>query len=153
MTDEEPEDESEAAEEERSTKTEPHAEVITVEQPGQAEPAESAREMSERVEIANRNAPTLGELVLSYPSRDVALVLDGATAARALKVFAQPELRRRLQDELVLGEASMTNPWVAFDLRELMAVSWYPNLPSPGTQRMTVDPPTVEREPAASAPG
>lgn len=93
------------------------------------------------VTIADINRITLGELVLSYPARDVTLMLDGATAARVLAAYARPERRGRLQDYLNIETSTMRNQWSSFDLENLLAVSWYPGLPSKAAGRMTVDPP------------
>ena len=93
------------------------------------------------IDTATVNRVTLGELMLHYPARDVALALDGATAARVLAAFARPEQRRRLQDTIDTETSSMRNLWATFDLESLLAVSWFPSLPSKAAQRMTVDPP------------
>lgn len=87
------------------------------------------------------NLLTIGELVLAYPERDVTLTLDGASAARVLAAFARPERRRFLQDQLSTTESPMRNLWATFDLDSLLAVSWYPQLPTKATSRMTIDPP------------
>lgn len=55
------------------------------------------------------NQATLGELTLSYPARDVVLVLDGLTAARVIAAFADPARRTRLQDQLDTASSSMRN--------------------------------------------
>jgi hypothetical protein len=104
------------------------------------------------------NQATLGELTLSYPARDVVLVLDGLTAARVIAAFADPARRTRLQDQLDTATSSMRNLWASFDLDQLLAVSWMPHLPTRATSRMTVDPPNPHAasetgEPAAAVAG
>ena len=94
------------------------------------------------VTVADINLVTLGELVLSYAARDVTLILDGATAARVLAAYARPERRGRLQDYLDIETSTMRNQWASFDLENLLAVHWYPGIPSRATSRMTVDPPS-----------
>lgn len=97
--------------------------------------------LEEMVGTMAANQLTLGELTLSYPARDVVLVLDGVTAARVIAAFANPARRVRLQDELDTASSSMRNLWATFDLDRLLAVSWMPQLPTRATSRMTVDPP------------
>jgi hypothetical protein len=96
------------------------------------------------------NRLTIGEVTLSYPSRDVVLTLDGVTAARILAAFADPARCERLQDRLDTGTSSMQNSWITFDLDSLLAVSWTPQLPSTATSRMTVDPPSTTPRPSDS---
>lgn len=122
-------------------------------------PETAAAEQLERtLDTIAANQATLGELTLSYPARDVVLVLDGLTAARVIAAFADPERRARLQDQLDMASSSMRNLWASFDLDQLLAVSWMPQLPTRAASRMTVDPPNPHAtsgaaDPAAAAVG
>jgi hypothetical protein len=110
--------------------------------------------LADAVDTETVNRVTLGELVLHYPTRDVVLALDGATAARVVAAFAKPERRRHLQDTLDTTSSSMRNLWATFDLDSLLAVSWLPGLPSKASKRMTVDPPSpTELAEPTTAPG
>ena len=93
------------------------------------------------VTVADVNRSTFGEVLLHFPERDVAIVLDGATAARVVAAFAQPRLRSLLQDRIDVETSVMTNLWASFDLSRLLGVSWLPGLPSEARDRMTIDPP------------
>ena len=110
-----------------------------------ASPPDAETAAADQLEHALRtiatNQATLGELTLSYPTRDVALVLDGLTAARVLAAFADPARRSDLQDEINTATSPMRNLWASFDLDQLLAVSWMPGLPTRAMSRMTVDPP------------
>ncbi len=118
------------------------------------DPATAAADQLERtLGIIEANQLTVGELTLSYPARDVVLVLDGLTAARVLAAFADPARRTRLQDELDTATSSMRNLWASFDLDQLLAVSWMPGLPTRATSRMTVDPPNPHASAAAADAG
>lgn len=121
--------------------TPPSTAVVTTEPP--AAESELTYTTVEELDTDAMNRLTVGELVLSYPARDIVLALDGATAARVIAAFARPERRRYLQDVLNTKTSTMRNLWSSFDLDSLLAVSWYPELPSRSTQRMTVDPPSV----------
>jgi hypothetical protein len=114
-------------------------------------------QLEQTLDTIAANQATMGELTLSYPARDVALVLDGLTAARVVAAFADPSRRSSLQDELNAA-SSMRNLWASFDLDRLLAVSWMPGLPDRATSRMTVDPPNPHAsvdsaETAAAAAG
>lgn len=120
--------------------------------------AEAAADRLERtLGTIAENQATLGELTLSYPARDVVLVLDGLTAAKVLAAYADPVKRTRLQDEVDTATSSMRNVWASFDLDQLLAVSWMPGLPTRALSRMTVDPPnphsTVTADPVGAAAG
>ncbi len=110
-----------------------------------------ADQLERTLGIIEANQLTVGELTLSYPARDVVLVLDGLTAARVLAAFADPGRRTRLQDELDTATSSMRNLWASFDLDRLLAVSWMPGLPTRSMSRMTVDPPNPHASTAADA--
>lgn len=98
--------------------------------------------------VAEVNKVTLGELTVHFQSRDVTLVVDGATASRVLRVFARPQRRRALQDVLT-EESAMVNVWATLDLHQAIAVSWMPGVPSPIEGRMTFDPPVYHDGSAA----
>lgn len=110
-----------------------------------ASPSDAGAAAADRLErtlgTIAENQATLGELTLSYPARDVVLVLDGLTAAKVLAAYADPVKRTRLQDEVDTATSSMRNVWASFDLDQLLAVSWMPGLPTRALSRMTVDPP------------
>lgn len=114
--------------------------TAVVASPSSAEIAAADR-LERTLDTITANQATLGELTLSYPARDVVLVLDGLTAARVIAAFADPTRRARLQDQLDTASSSMLNLWASFDLDQLLAVSWMPQLPTRATSRMTVDPP------------
>lgn len=118
------------------------------------DPETAAADRLERtLGIIEANQLTVGELTLSYPARDVVLVLDGLTAARVIAAFADPARRTRLQDELDTATSSMRNLWASFDLDQLLAVSWMPGLPTRAMSRMTVDPPNPHASAAAADAG
>ncbi len=103
--------------------------------------APATDQLERAVGTITANQLTVGELTLSYPARDVVLVLDGPTAARVIAAFADPSRRSSLQDPLDTATSSMRNLWASFDLDRLLAVSWIPQLPTRAMSRMTVDPP------------
>lgn len=103
---------------------------------------DAADELERLLGTVTANQLTLGEVTLSYPARDVVLVLDGVTAARVIAAFADPARRTRLQDRLDTATSSMRTMWASFDLDQLLAVSWMPQLPTRAASRMTVDPPS-----------
>jgi hypothetical protein len=120
-------------------KKEQRPSTALVESPSSAEAA--ADRLERTLDTITANQLTVGTLTLSYPSRDVVLILDGLTAAKVLAAFADPARRPRLQDHIDTATSSMQNLWASFDLGQLLAVSWMPGLPTPALSRMTVDPP------------
>ena len=79
----------------------------------------------------------LGVLTLHFPSRDVALVVDGGAASAALDFFAR-QRHRPDTSHFVPGVSSMRAAWFSF-AEEAMAVSWEPGLPRPAA-RPVIDP-------------
>jgi hypothetical protein len=111
--------------------------------PSDARAAAAADRLERTLSTIAENQATLGELTLSYPARDVVLVLDGLTASKVLAAFADPARRTRLQDQIDTATSSMRNLWASFDLDQLLAASWVPGLPTRALSRMTVDPPNT----------
>jgi hypothetical protein len=93
-----------------------------------------------RLHLPSRlNAHIGGRVTLHFGSRDVVLPVDGATALRIVAHYRSPE-RSELADVLNPHTSSASNAWMAFDLREPLAVSWQPDL-ARRTTRTTFDPP------------
>lgn len=82
-----------------------------------------------------------GELTLHYPSRDVALALDGASALRLLTMFWRRS-GSGLADVMDPGRTSALGAWIVLDLTEPMAMSWRPTL-GPNARRTALDPPVA----------
>jgi hypothetical protein len=94
-----------------------------------------------RVEL---NRLEFGQLYLHTVARDVVVPLDGDSAARVMAVFAGTGQRRVMRDLMSPLLSDMGNLWLAVDLREVVAISWIPGLPSTGDRVMTVDPAVPE---------
>lgn len=84
----------------------------------------------------------LGELTLHFPARDVTLIVDGLAAAIAMDAFARRQ--RSSVPAFRVGQSSMRNSYFAFDLREALAVSWWPGISRP-LERPIIDPVAPER--------
>lgn len=93
---------------------------------------------------AELNRLELGQLYLHTVSRDVVVPLDGESAARVMAVFAGTGRRSVMRDVMSPALSNMGNLWLAVDLREVVAISWIPRLPSTADRVMTVDPPVPE---------
>lgn len=89
---------------------------------------------------AELNRLEFGQLYLHTVSRDVVVPLDGDAAARVMAVFAGTGRRSVMRDLMSPLLSDMGNLWLAVDLREVVAISWIPGLPSTGDRVMTVDP-------------
>lgn len=108
---------------------------------GESEAAAEGAAPQAAVETAtgyDTNALVFGRLVLHYESRDVTLILDGASALRLLAMFAQ---RRSsgLDDRIDPATSSALSGWVVLDVLEPLAMSWEPGLPQP-RPRTAIDP-------------
>lgn len=84
------------------------------------------------------NSSILGQLVLHYRSRDVPVVLDGASAIRAMCHFA--EHRRGPIDELSARSSALA-AWVVYDTADVLAMTWLPGLGAGTPGRVAIDPP------------
>lgn len=115
-------------------------EVATSDGPGSDLSPESLREAT----VQEVNRIRIGQLVLHARERDITVVLDGDSAARVMSVFAGTGRRREMWDLMSPELSNMANLWVSVDLREVVAISWFPGLPSPADQVMTVDPPVPD---------
>lgn len=93
---------------------------------------------------AELNRLEFGQLYLHTVSRDVVVPLDGDAAARVMAVFAGTGRRSVMRDLMSPLLSDMGNLWLAVDLREVVAISWIPGLPSTGDRVMTVDPSVPE---------
>lgn len=89
---------------------------------------------------AELNRLEFGQLYLHTVSRDVVVPVDGDAAARVIAVFAGTGRRSVMRDLMSPALSDMGNLWLAVDLREVVAISWIPGLPSTGDRVMTVDP-------------
>lgn len=96
--------------------------------------------------VDERNALTIGHLLVHYPERDVEIFLDGATAQRVLAVFSGRLPKSAVQDQIVLGQSDMTTVWSTFDVERPLGITWLPGLPTRVGRRMTVDPPAPNVE-------
>lgn len=93
---------------------------------------------------AELNRLEFGQLYIHTVSRDVVVPLDGDAAARVMAVFAGTGRRSVMRDVMSPALSDMGNLWLAVDLREVVALSWIPGLPSTGDRVMTVDPAVPE---------
>lgn len=93
---------------------------------------------------AELNRLEFGQLYLHTVSRDVVVPVDGDAAARVMAVFAGTGRRSVMRDLMSPLLSDMSNLWLAVDLREVVAISWIPGLPSSGDRVMTVDPAVPE---------
>lgn len=109
--------------------------------PSSGDEPSTERRPQTRVE---RNRLEFGQLYLHTVSRDVVVPLDGDSAARVMAVFAGTGQRRVMRDLMSPLLSDMGNLWLAVDLREVVAISWIPGLPSTGDRVMTVDPSVPE---------
>jgi hypothetical protein len=92
-----------------------------------------------RVMLSARNASVLGQMFVSYPSRDVVLVMDGDAALRLLRIF-QNRSEGGLEDRLDAATSSAHDGWVVLDaIEQPMAMSWLPGLPGK-RPRTAIDP-------------
>lgn len=87
------------------------------------------------------NQATLGELIVHSTTRDIVIVLDGASALRVMAVFDGTASRALLRDALVPGRSAMTNLWTTIDFDRVVGLTWIPGLPSRADRTMAVDPP------------
>lgn len=92
------------------------------------------------------NRAEVGQLYLHTRSRDIAVILGGDAAARVMSMFAGTGRRAAMRDLVHPELANMLNLWVSIDLREVVALSWIPGLPSRADHVMTVDPPAPDAE-------
>ena len=83
----------------------------------------------------------MGTLVCSYRHRDVAVTVDGRSAAKVMAVFSGTADRWDVQDTITASCQRMHNLWTVISLDGLLAVSWIPGLPGATPRTMTVDPP------------
>lgn len=79
-----------------------------------------------------------GELILHYPARDVTLTIDGDAAIRLLTMFARRN-DDRWGDALDPERSLALAGWVVLDLRQPLAMTWVPGVPTPAP-RTVVDP-------------
>ena len=157
MPDEEPEEENEtesghpkgesgpgsqAPEDVADVEPEVEAPDALAEEPSADEDGEPSGEAGPRPSL--RAGPfggmVLGELVLHYPSRDVVLAMDGASAMRIMTIYARRG-RASLGDEIGPG-SSPAHAWFVLDAEEALAMSWLPGLPA-RRPRTAIDPPPV----------
>lgn len=124
----------------REVMTTSSQEVATTDPDSEAEPTPGSRPQT-RAEL---NRLEFGQLYLHTVSRDVVVALDGDAAARVMAVFAGTGRRGVMRDLMSPLLSDMGNLWLAVDLREVVAISWIPGLPSTGDRVMTVDPAVPE---------
>lgn len=89
---------------------------------------EEAEEPLPRVALEVSNEQVIGRLVLHFPERDVALLLDGASALRTLEMV---RLRRGagLADVIDVFGSPAHHSWFVFNPGEPLAASWIPGVP------------------------
>ena len=110
---------------------------VAMTDPGSGDESSTERRPQTRVEL---NRLEFGRLYLHTVSRDVVVPVDGDAAARVIAVFAGTGRRSVMRDLMSPALSDMGNLWLAVDLREVVAISWIPGLPSTGDRVMTVDP-------------
>lgn len=87
-----------------------------------------------------RNAYRMGIVTLHGRDRDVEVVLDGASALRLLLLYQQRRAGDSpLADQIDLVTSSARNAWLVADFEELIAISWWPDLPR-NSPRTAIDP-------------
>lgn len=87
------------------------------------------------------NRQTWGRLILHFPARDVAVPLDGSTAMRVLRMFA--DRNHDWHGDRFDWTASAMNGWFVYDSTEPIAMSWEPDLPGRERRRTVIDPPAA----------
>lgn len=133
-------EETDSSETGREVMTTSSQEAATTDPSSGAEPSTERRPQT-RAEL---NRLKFGQLYLHTVTRDVVVLLDGESAARVMAVFAGTGRRSVMRDVMSPALSDMANLWLAVDLREVVAISWIPGLPSTADRVMTVDPPVPE---------